>query len=127
MLDHNKIIIVDDEPLNLDILEDLLCDVYQVRSFLSGQDCIDNIQLAIQNNDSLPFLILLDVNMPGLNGLETCKQLKQNADSEKIDIIFVSALVSAQDRIQGYNAGASDYINKPFSSEELYKKIKLTE
>ena len=65
------------------------------------------------------FLILLDVNMPGIDGLETCRQIKTHPEYEKIEIIFVSAMSSTEDRIKGYEAGGFDYFSKPFHEDEL--------
>ena len=113
------LLLVDDEPFNLEILEELLAEDYTLLTAENGQLCIET---AI---NAKPDLILLDVNMPILNGLLTCEQLKDNVDTANIPVIFVSALASDDERIAGYKAGAEDYITKPFHEDELKIKVEL--
>lgn len=114
-----KILIVDDEPLNLDIFVELLEERYQVVCLKNGEQCLEQIK------NISPDLLLLDVNMPGLSGLETCVKLKQDSDTSAIPVIFVSALSLPEERMAGYEAGGDDYITKPFIEEELLAKITL--
>ena len=111
------ILCVDDEPINLSIMEELLQDSYELNTKDSGQGCLE--QVATQRPD----LILLDVNMPDLDGLETCRLLKADPNNADIPIIFISALASHSELMAGYEAGGEDYITKPFSEEILRKKI----
>ena len=113
------ILCVDDEPVNLTIMEELLQDNYELSTVNSGEDCLQ--QVAIQ----IPDLILLDVNMPDMDGLETCAHLKSETETADIPIIFVSALASQAELMAGYEAGGDDYITKPFSEEILQKKIQI--
>ncbi|OUR72150.1 hypothetical protein A9Q78_07525 [Methylophaga sp. 41_12_T18] len=113
------LLLIDDEPFNLEILEELLSDDYQLITAENGQV---GVEKAIEFQ---PDLILLDVNMPILNGLLTCEQLKDNLDTADIPIIFVSALASIEERLAGYKVGAEDYITKPFQEQELQIKIEL--
>lgn len=113
------ILCVDDEPVNLVILEELLQDNYELTTARSGEGCLQ--QVAVQTPD----LILLDVNMPDLDGLETCERLKSGPETAEIPIIFVSALASQEELMAGYGAGGDDYITKPFSEDILKKKIEI--
>jgi CheY-like chemotaxis protein len=113
------ILCVDDEPVNLTIMEELLQDKYELSTVKSGESCLQ--QVAIQKPD----LVLLDVNMPDMDGLETCARLKADAETAGIPIIFVSALASQAELMAGYEAGGDDYITKPFSEEILQKKVQI--
>ena len=113
------ILCVDDEPLNLTIMEELLQDNYELSSLSSGESCLQQVDI------QKPDLILLDVNMPEMDGLETCARLRSNTETAEIPIIFVSALTSQEELMAGYEAGGDDYITKPFSEEVLQKKIQI--
>ncbi len=113
------ILCVDDEPVNLTIMEELLQGNYELSTVKSGQSCLQQVDV------QKPDLILLDVNMPDMDGLETCAQLKASTDTAEIPIIFVSALASHEELMAGYEAGGDDYITKPFSEEILQKKVQI--
>lgn len=113
------ILCVDDEPVNLAIMEELLQDSYELSTAKTGAECLQQVEL------HKPDLILLDVNMPETDGLETCVLLKADAETAEIPIIFVSALASQEELMAGYEAGGDDYITKPFSEEILQKKIQI--
>ncbi|TNF87989.1 MAG: response regulator [Gammaproteobacteria bacterium] len=113
------ILCVDDEPVNLLIMEELLQDNYELLTARSGEDCLQQVSMQI------PDLILLDVNLPDMDGLETCVRLKSDPETAEIPIIFVSALASQEELMAGYEAGGDDYITKPFSEEILRKKIEI--
>lgn len=122
--DHKKlasskalILCVDDEPINLTIMEELLQDQFELFTTNSGDGCLQQVQA------QKPDLILLDVNMPDMDGLETCQSLQADPESADIPIIFISALASHAELMAGYEAGGDDYITKPFSEEILRKKI----
>lgn len=116
----HTILLVDDEPLNLEILNELLSDEYNTIAVPDGQACIDIVA------DAKPDLILLDVNMPHLDGIETCKQLKADYETSSIPVIFVSALATPDERMEGYKVGCEDYVCKPFDGDELLAKVALT-
>jgi len=121
MNDSKRILVVDDEPLNREIMIEFLCDEFsQVEVSISGEECLKVCR------KELPDIVLLDVNMPGLDGYQTCLKLKDMDHENKISVIFVSAHGKAEDRIEGYNAGAVDYLVKPFEPEELLQKINRT-
>jgi len=113
------ILCVDDEPVNLTIMEELLQDSYELSTVKSGESCLQQVDI------QKPDLILLDVNMPEMDGLETCARLKADAETAEIPIIFVSALASQAELMAGYEAGGDDYITKPFSEEILQKKVQI--
>jgi len=121
MNNFNRILVVDDEPLNLEIMTEFLCDEFsQVEVAVSGEECLKIC------SEELPEIILLDVNMPGLDGYQTCLKLKEIDHDNKTSVIFVSAHGQPEDRIEGYKAGGMDYIVKPFEPEELLQKITRT-
>ena len=103
------LLIVDDEPVNLRVLKRLLESEYQLVFAKNGEEAI---KLA---ETRLPNLILLDVMMPGLTGFEVCRHLKQQSNTKHIPIIFVTALNDEHDEAEGFDAGAVDYITKPWS------------
>jgi CheY-like chemotaxis protein len=119
MAGRGKIIIVDDEPLNREIMEEILEQDYDLHFAVSGQECLD---MAPQVQ---PELILLDVSMPGMSGYDVCKQLKGDRRTRDIQVTFVSALDTLADRLAGYDVGGDDYITKPFDAKELLKKVQV--
>ncbi len=114
------ILIVDDQPDNLRILLQLLISQqFKVLVAKNGETAL-NITMAQQ-----PHLILLDVMMPGINGIETCRQLKLKPQTKHIPVIFMTALSEIEDKIRGFEVGAVDYITKPFETKEVLARIKL--
>ncbi len=120
MSDSPLILVVDDEPFNLEIFEEALAEHYQFEFADTGEECLKKLQTI------KPDLILLDVKMPGISGIETCEKLKLNPLTADIPVIFVSALSHPEERMAGYNAGGEDYITKPFDEKELLTKIEIT-
>lgn len=116
--DRPKILIVDDEPTNLQILRQVLHEDYRL---LFARDGEKALQLA---SEERPNLILLDVMMPGLTGLETCQRLKANPATQAIPVIFVTALGDASDESAGFDAGAVDYITKPISPAVVRARVR---
>lgn len=112
------ILIVDDNPTNLSVLAHALKGAgFSVRIATDGQTAIEQIQ------DELPELILLDVQMPGIDGFETCHLLKKNPLTKDIPIIFMTALADVKSKIKGLSLGAVDYITKPFEQEEVLLRV----
>ena len=115
---HPDVMIVDDNPSNLRLLEDMLQQQgYGVRSFPLGR-----LALAAALREP-PGLILLDINMPEMNGYEVCKMLKSQPALSDIPIIFLSALTDVQDKIKAFAAGGLDYISKPFQFDEVRARV----
>lgn len=116
MSENIHILIADDEPLNVELMEEILEDDYQVDSVTSGQECLDFLK------KNKPDILLLDVAMPNMSGYEVCKIIKEDDDLH-LPIIFVSARGAIEDRLTGYEAGGDDYLVKPFNCDELVAKI----
>ena len=113
-----NILIVDDTPANLRLLSSMLADQgYKVRSVTNGQMAITATRAAP------PDLILLDINMPGMNGYEVCEHLKVDEGTRDIPIIFISALDAVQDKVAAFTVGGVDYITKPFQLEEVIARV----
>ncbi|MDJ0594465.1 MAG: diguanylate cyclase, partial [Pleurocapsa sp. MO_226.B13] len=114
----NNILIVDDTPDNLRLLsKTLMKEGYKVRCAVNGSMALLTI------NAKLPDLILLDINMPDMDGFEVCRQLKSSYITKDIPIIFVSALDAIFDKVRAFEAGAVDYISKPFQIPEVLSRV----
>lgn len=113
------LLVVDDTPDNLRLLSTMLSEQgYKVRKVISGQLALRVVSVAP------PDLILLDINMPEMNGYEVCKQLKADPKTAQIPIIFISALDDVWDKVEAFNVGGVDYITKPFQCEEVLARVK---
>ncbi|MEH2062579.1 MAG: response regulator [Nostoc sp.] len=113
------VLVVDDNPANLQVLSSFLDQSnFEVWAARSGEKALQRLE-----NDHLPDLILLDVMMPGIDGFETCKQLKSNPRVQDIPVIFMTALSETADKVKGLQLGAVDYITKPFQHEEVLVRI----
>lgn len=109
-----KLLIVDDEEEILQMLSNyFILSEYEV---LEASSAMDAMKLLSQNPD----LILLDINMPGMDGLELCRQIREQVN---VPILFLTAKIEEQDRVNGFLAGGDDYILKPFSMDELQARV----
>lgn len=114
-----KIVIVDDDPYILMSLEFLMKKSgYEVLVARNGKEAMEVI------NKMLPELVLLDIMMPDVDGYSICAQIKSSKKLKDIKVIFISAKTKEADIKKGYDAGASLYITKPFSTRELMKQVK---
>ena len=113
------ILVVDDMTTTLLLLHDLLKDTYEVKIAKSGTKALEILE---SPNDI--DLILLDVEMPDINGYEVCKILKNNEQTKNIPVIFVTARNSEEDEEYGSNLGAIDYITKPFNKTITKLRLK---
>jgi two-component system, sensor histidine kinase and response regulator len=114
----SQIMAVDDQPANLILLEDLLSHQgHAVRSFPRGRLALE----AATRNP--PDLILLDINMPEMNGFEVCKLLKSDEKLAAIPVIFLSALSDASDKVRAFQCGGVDYVTKPFQVDEVQARV----
>jgi sigma-B regulation protein RsbU (phosphoserine phosphatase) len=112
------ILIVDDMPVNLRLLSNMLTEQgYKVRSVINGQMALTATQAAA------PDLILLDINMPDMNGYEVCERLKTDEHTRDIPVIFISALDEIHDKVMAFTVGGVDYITKPFQFEEVLARV----
>jgi DNA-binding response OmpR family regulator len=114
-----SILVVDDTPENLRLLSNLFREHdYEVRPVPSGKLALQAVEM------DPPDLILLDINMPGMNGFEVCDALKQNEAWMDIPVIFVSALDEVFDKVRAFSVGGVDYITKPFQVEEVLARVR---
>ncbi len=117
-ISKGDILIVDDTPDNLHLLSTMLEEKgYEVRSVTNGSTALMGIQA------QPPDLILLDINMPGMNGYEVCQRLKADPHTHEIPAIFISALNEVFDKVKAFAVGGVDYITKPFQVEEVLARI----
>jgi signal transduction histidine kinase len=115
-----RILLVDDNPNNLKVLSEAIQGHgWKALMATDGESALEQTEYAH------PDLILLDVMMPGMDGFETCRRLKDNPITQKIPVIFMTALADAKDKVQGLEIGAVDYITKPFQQEEVIARLKL--
>ncbi len=115
----NRVLIVDDEPFNLDLLEQELMDQgYTIERANDGEEALQKVE------SFLPDVILLDYMMPKLNGIEVVKRLRQDERRKLIPVILVTAKGSQEDKVRGLDAGADDYVVKPFDSFELLARVR---
>ncbi|WP_430816899.1 hybrid sensor histidine kinase/response regulator [Carboxylicivirga sp. RSCT41] len=113
-----KVLIVDDNPKNLQVLASLLTENnYTIEVALNGSDAIAWMQ------DQLFDAILLDIMMPGIDGFETCKQIRQLTHCKDIPIIFLTAREDIESITTGFSVGGNDYLTKPFNHEELLVRL----
>jgi len=116
--DPSNILIVDDIPANLELLFEMLQDShYKIRAAISGE-----LALQAVRNDP-PDLILLDINMPEMDGYEVCRRLKEDDKLKDIPVIFLSALSEPMDKVKAFGVGGVDYITKPFQYEEVRARV----
>ena len=114
------VLAVDDDDMNIAIMEEILSDRY---AFVTARNGEEAVAAAMAER---PAVILMDVMMPVMDGYEACRRIKADwGQSEPPHIILVSAKASVEERVKGYEAGADDYLIKPFDEEELLAKIKV--
>lgn len=116
--ENQRVLIVDDEPFNLRTASFYLKD-YGLDLLLS-RDGREGVVIARRE---LPDLILLDIRMPGQDGFETCRQLKGDPATAVIPVVFFSALTEVEEKAQGFQLGAVDYITKPVQQQELVARV----
>ncbi|MFQ6370841.1 HD-GYP domain-containing protein [Shewanella sp. YIC-542] len=117
-MEQATILVVDDTPENIDILVGILGDDYKLRVAIDGPRALEVARR------HLPDLILLDVMMPGMNGYDVCRELKQDPLTSHVPIIFVTALSEDADETLGFQLGAVDYITKPVSAPIVQARVK---
>ena len=117
--DGKSVLVVDDTPENIDILKGILAPHFSVRVATCGRMALKAAQVGRP-----PDLILLDVMMPGLDGYEVCRQLKADAQTRRIPVIFVTARSTVEDETYGFSIGAADYIVKPVSPPVVLARVR---
>ena len=115
-----KILIVDDDRLNIRILEGILKKIagYSTREAYTGEAALSTYE------EFQPDLVLLDVMLPGIDGFETCRRLRQQYGEDCAPIIFITAKSGSEDVVEGLGAGAVDYLPKPFKPKEVLARIR---
>ena len=117
--DRQKILVIDDTQENIDLLFAVLSKEYAVMAALNGKSGIE-----IASGNTPPDLVLLDIQMPGMDGYEVCKKLKANPVTRNIPVIFVTALGESENESEGFAVGAVDYIAKPISPSIVRARVK---
>jgi signal transduction histidine kinase len=126
--DQKYILVVDDNPTNLAVISQALKTAgYKLRVASDGEEALAMLErcATLQSEQTLPELILLDVQMPGIDGFETCSRLQANPATKGIPVIFMTALTDAESKVKGLSLGAVDYITKPFEQEEVLARVKV--
>ena len=116
-----KVFAVDDDPFVLDVIQAILSTDCDLQTFENAENCLARLQ------SEQPNLLLLDVNLPGMDGYTLCRQLHDDPGFRPIPVIFVSGNDTIEERIKGYDAGGSDFIVKPFEPEELLRKVMVAQ
>ncbi len=119
-MEKKVILVVDDAPAIIDLLAGLLKDKYKVKAAPNGK-----IALRIAQSAKPPELILLDIVMPGMNGLEVCKELKKNAETTNIPIVFLSGEADEEACERGMEIGGAAYLKKPVEPASLFSVIEI--
>lgn len=120
MTSLSKILVVDDDELTREMLQMALSGSYDMSTACNGREALDMLEAGTPCD-----LVLLDVDMPGLNGYETCAALRGSSVHAELPVIFLSGRVTIEERARGYSVGADDYVTKPFEVVELKAKIAL--
>ena len=116
---RSKILIVDDNPTNIKIIKEVLGSSFEFASAGSGEEALAVVP------GFQPDIVLLDVMMPGIDGYEVCRRIRQDHTLRHTKIIMLSAKAMVSERLQGYQAGADDYITKPFDKDEFLAKVRV--
>lgn len=120
MIDISRctVLVVDDIKKNIDVVLNTLSDICDVSTALSGRSALQLIR------ESPPDLILLDIMMPDMDGLEVCRILKKDDSTAEIPILFLTGMIDVKEKLLGFEAGAVDYIIKPFEPVEMIARVK---
>lgn len=115
-----NILVVDDEPHIINLVKLSLSDErFTVEGAYSAKEALTKL------GKVTPDIIILDIMMPGTNGYELCRELKERTDTSEIPVVILSAKTQINDKIQAVEAGADDYITKPFDPVDLKKRVEL--
>ncbi|WP_022850269.1 hybrid sensor histidine kinase/response regulator [Limisalsivibrio acetivorans] len=113
------ILVVDDEPVNISLLTECLKRDYEVESARSGREALDKIF-----SGNPPALVLLDIMMPGMDGFEVCRRIKEDSRSADIPVIFITAMGDPVDEEKGLELGAIDYLTKPVNTSKVRMRVR---
>ena len=118
-IEKRTVLIVDDTPENIDVLDGILKDEYKIKAAIDGEKA-----LKIASGKKPPDLILLDIMMPGMNGYQVCRHLKRNKTTQGIPVIFVTAKKEVADETKGFDFGAVDYVTKPIKPAVVLARVR---
>ncbi|MFH1060452.1 MAG: two-component system response regulator [Pseudomonadota bacterium] len=113
-----SVLVVDDTEANLDILVEALGDAYDVTVAIDGESALEAVA------EALPDIILLDIMMPGIDGYEVCRRLKDDPRYAKIPVVFLTAMTEVENKTKGFQLGAVDYVTKPFEIMEVQARVR---
>jgi DNA-binding NarL/FixJ family response regulator len=120
MDDNNTVLVVDDDPGLLVSVWEMLKNDYEVSSAKSGRDALDMLAKGY-----VPDMVLLDIDMPGLNGFETLALIGEMEDMRDVPVMFLTGVTEAEAEVKGLKSGAVDYIRKPFVKANLLARLKV--
>ena len=113
---NSKVLIVDDNPVNIDFLVELLKD-YDARTVIDGASALEAVE------EDKPDVILLDISMPDMDGFEVCRRLKSSPKSKNIPVVFLSASHDTKSIVKAFESGGVDYISKPYNTQEVLIRL----
>jgi len=116
-----SIFIVDDAEATRRVLESAFSAQYKVESFATAEECLERLKAG------MPSLFLLDVDLPGMNGFDLCRQIRAQETGQTRPVIFISALDDLDSRLEGYKAGGTDFMIKPYKLAEVKQKVEVTQ
>lgn len=119
MENKRKVFVVDDDPVLLEVLLDALGGDFALTVFPSGERCLD----ALATGE--PDIVILDLSLPGMSGIDVCRHLKANWETQDIPVLFISASDDIETHLMCYEAGGEDFITKPFDSAQLLHKLRV--
>ena len=118
MEEQRRVLIVDDNAMNVGVLSRILRKEYDLETAADGEECLTKLSAF------KPQLVLLDIMMPGIDGYETCRRIKSSSLGDSVQVILVSSKGTTADRVHGYEVLADDYVVKPFDHNELLSKVR---
>ena len=118
-MEHPKVVIVDDDIVTLQAAQNVLADICEVFTVATAESMFD---IVLHNN---PMLVMLDINMPSMNGFETLQRLKANPATRAIPVVFLTGVQAPESEYEGLSMGAIDYILKPFSPQLLCRRVEM--
>ena len=113
-----RILIVEDDPVMVVFLKEYLESISTISTVTTGQEAIDFIEGGL-----VPHLVVLDLNIPGIDGFEVLKHIRSNVKFNTMPVIVLSGSTSSEDRVKALQSGADDFMIKPFNPEELKARI----
>lgn len=118
MKQNGRVLIVDDNAMNVDVLRRILRKEYELDAAASGGECLAKLPTF------KPQLVLLDIMMPGMDGYETCRRIKASPSGVSVHVILISGKGTDADRTEGYDALADDYVVRPFDHDEMLQRVR---